>query len=207
MKKTAKRRPAKKSATKATKAIEEALGVLKKPEPSIDTRFEQFQKLAEINGELNDDGRRALDATRNRATIPPSTDPPHTEEELMTAGLPTDADEWTEYGPLGGQDEDAIAREVLGMDYGFPEEPVVAQEEPSEPSEPAPAQVAPEPSAKASQAPVKAQSKSPVATCILNLIDALNFLHREGHLRKLPEKDILILKQRIKTGRQLIEKL
>lgn len=46
-----------------------------------------------------------------------------------------------------------------------------------------------------------------IEKCILNLIDALNFLHREGHLRKLPEKDILILKQRIKTGRQLIEKL
>ena len=163
MKKTAKRRPAKKAPNKASKAIEEALGVFK--------------------------------PTRANEPAPVMEEPVN------------DADEWTEYGPLGGQDENAIAREVLGMELGIKEEPVVAQEVPSEPSKPAPAQAVPEPPVEAPQAPTKAQSKSPVATCILNLIDALNFLHREGHLRKLPEKDILILKQRIKTGRQLIEKL
>lgn len=163
MKKTAKRRPAKKAPNKASKAIEEALGTFK----------------------------------------PPTTNEPAPAMEDPV----NDADEWTEYGPLGGQDEDAIAREVLGMELGITEEPIVEQEVPSKPSEPTPAQVVPELPAEAPQAPAKAQSKSPIATCILNLIDALNFLHREGYLRKLPEKDILILKQRIKTGRQLIEKL
>lgn len=114
---------------------------------------------------------------------------------------------WMEYGPLGGQDEDAIAREVLGMEVGLPEEPVMAQEGPSTPPDDVPAQVVPQPTTKAPQVPTKAKSKSPVESCILSLIDALNFLHREGHLRKLKEKDILILKHRIKTARQLIVKL
>lgn len=149
----------------------------------------------------------ALKPAPERTNIPASTEPPYTEEELITAGLPADAESWVEYGPLGGQDEDAIAREVLGMEMGLPDEPVVAQEGPSAPPEEVPAQAVPELPVNAPQAATEAKPKSPVKSCILSLIDALNFLHREGHLRKLPEKDILILKHRIKTARQLIEKL
>ena len=192
MKKTAKRRPAKKAPNKASKAIEEALGAFKAPTEGPTAQDVEFAKMIQ-SGQLQ------------------------TEEPI------NDADEWTEYGPLGGQDEDAIAREVLGMEFGIQEEPVVAQEVPSELSEQAAAQAVPEPSVKSPQRASEkfyesfdaainknlgpAFTKEKTKACILNLIDALNFLHREGHLRKLPEKDILILKQRIKTGRQLIEKL
>lgn len=54
--------------------------------------------------------------------------------------------------------------------------------------------------------PAVIDKEQSVAT-VLGLIDALNWIHSRGFLRKLAEKDVDILKARIKQGRNLVEKL
>lgn len=54
--------------------------------------------------------------------------------------------------------------------------------------------------------PAVIDKEQSVAT-VLGLIDALNWIHSRGFLRKLAEKDVDILKARIKQGRTLVEKL
>lgn len=121
-----------------------------------------------------------------------------------------DADDWQEFGPPPGVDENAIARSILGFDtepvpdaHQPPPEALrehsgdIALDAPTKPPEP----VAP-------PKEVLVYSRVDTVRCIEDLLDAVNHLFKLASNRnRVLEKDIPILKRRVAMGRELVESL
>lgn len=185
--KTTAKKAAKRAPTKAAQAFSKALETLKKPESPV--------TIAHIGSE------------------PPVDD---------FDPIPEQAGSWEavpNYGPPTDVDEEALARELLLGTPAVSDAPAGFSKEfeiPSGhivPQTPLDAPQVPLDSEKLGQTPEPETEGFPsdmhvqVANCIENLIDGLNFAHSKGMLRKMQERDLQIIKARIKRGRELVAQL
>lgn len=185
-KKTAAKKAAKKSTTTAAKAFEAALGLT-------------APKAAEKPTQA--------DVDFIKATYQPPTETP----QPFDGG---DADDYQEYGALGGQDEAEIVERILGPGVmNVSEAPQATQEAPQEESvhtvpetvPDAPQGVSGRKKAMATIDAVPLTNKQ-AADCVEALIDGLNHLYGLKPKKLLP-KDITILQQRVAKGRRIIAQL
>lgn len=184
-KKTAAKRPAKKASTKQAKAFAEALATFKAPEPP------PFEYPAEEERE------------KTFATVGP----------LSFEAVPY-------FGPPGGEELDVTfdsAEEAQGLPAPLPLTQTTQEASQSSFGHIVP-QALPDAPQTALQDEKLGQTPEPeklvhhitndnLASVIENLIDAINFAHSKGMLRKMQEKDTQIIKARIASGRKLIAQL
>jgi hypothetical protein len=204
MKKTAKKKTAaKKVPSKQARAFSQALETFKKPESPIKLQHAEHLLVRKIGQVIKEPADSFVDL--------PNSDP-----------VPEHAENWESvpnYGPSTEVDEEAMAREVL-----FGEMPVSdAHAAAVEASPPNLGHIVPQTTPDAPQTPLHdeklGQNLKPsettddqldpeqLANNIELLIDSLNFIHDRGWLRKMQEKDIQIVKARIKCGRKIISQL